>query len=444
MVKYPKETGIHSGLGKIVGGLFADTVAAYPAFIMLALALVITPLAIVGLLTDDKRRRYFGCLVFVAAVFAAWGVYAAGLSHFTLAGAKGSRNWVFQATVFLGIAAAAWFWALESRERAELLVWNTHAVWRLYRGNWQGVAGLWVIGIFVAMALFAPLLAAHSKLNTLSQVGGTFQPPGSSYYLWMGTDNLGRSILAAFIWSTRISLTVGLMATLMSSIIGSLVGVVAGYVSGWVSEVLMRVTDVFLVIPWLPLAMVLAKMFEGSYWLIVIIIGATSWPSTARVVRADTLRVAEQQFIERARAIGSKKFHILSRHVLPNVMPIVFANTVLVAAVAILSETMLSFLGLGDTANSSWGSMLRDVWNFNARTLWWWVLPPGLAIVFVLAAINFVGQAFDEVLDPKLRKREDRDTTRPAVVVLATGVTPDVAGHDSEPDANNDDPGGLR
>jgi len=234
------------------------------------------------------------------------------------------------------------------------------------------------------------------------------------------------------------------MATLMSSVIGSAVGVSAGYVKGWSSELLMRITDVFLVIPWLPLAMVLASIYPGSYWLIIIIIGLTSWPGTARVVRADTLRVAEQQFIERARAIGSKRLHILSRHVLPNTMPIIFANTVLVCAVAILAETMLSFLGLGDSTNMSWGSMLNEVWSTNAPELWWWVLPPGLAIVFVLLSINLVGQAFDEVLDPKLRKREDRDTTRPGTLPPASGLVSDGAdfGSDSGPDTAY--PGGLR
>jgi len=173
----------------------------------------------------------------------------------------------------------------------------------------------------------------------------------------------------------------------------------------------MRITDVFLVLPWLPLAMVLAAAWGQNFWMIIIIIGITSWPGTARVVRSDTLRVRELQFMERARAIGSSNVHIMTKHVLPNVFPLIFANTILVVAIAILSETTLSFLGLGDPLNFSWGTMLNYAWENGAAGLpaWWYLLPPGIAIVLVVVAFTFIGTAFDEVLDPKLRKREESD-----------------------------------
>jgi peptide/nickel transport system permease protein len=192
----------------------------------------------------------------------------------------------------------------------------------------------------------------------------------------------------------------------------------------------MRLTDVFLVIPWLPLAMVLAAMGGQNFWMIIVIIGITSWPGTARVVRSDTLRIREMQFIERARAIGSSNMHIMNKHVLPNAFPLIFANTVLVVAIAILSETTLSFLGLGDPLNFSWGTMLHYAWANGAAGLpaWWYLLPPGIAIVLVVVAFTFMGTAFDEVLDPKLRKREESDEaaksrggTSPKVAV-ATGA----------------------
>ena len=171
----------------------------------------------------------------------------------------------------------------------------------------------------------------------------------------------------------------------------------------------MRLTDAFLVIPWLPLAMVLVAAWGQNYGIIVLIIGITSWPGTARVVRADALRVRELQFIERGRAIGSSNWHIMQKHILPNVFPLVFANTILVVAIAILAETTLSFLGLGDPLNFSWGTMLHYAWDSGAAGLpaWWYLLPPGIAIVFVVLAFTFMGTAFDEVLDPKLRKREE-------------------------------------
>jgi peptide/nickel transport system permease protein len=200
------------------------------------------------------------------------------------------------------------------------------------------------------------------------------------------------------------------LATVISTVLGAGIGIGAGYYGGWRGEAGMRVTDVFLVIPWLPLAMVLAATWGTSYLMIMFIIGITSWPGTARVVRSQVLAVKELPFIERGRAIGSSNWHIMSKHILPNVFPLIFANTILVVAIAILSETTLSFLGLGDPLRFSWGTMLHYVWASGGSTLpntRMYVLAPGLAIVFVVVAFTFMGTAFDEVLDPKLRKREE-------------------------------------
>jgi peptide/nickel transport system permease protein len=269
--------------------------------------------------------------------------------------------------------------------------------------------GLWIIVAFVAMALLAPFLANHALLAPGAGIGPAFQPPSAHYYHLMGTDELGRSILAEFIWSARISLVVGLMATIISSLLGAGIGIAAGYFGGWTGEIFMRITDGFLVIPWLPLAMVLAAALGHNYVIVIVIIGVTSWPGTARVVRADALRVRELPFIERAKAIGSGNLHIMNKHVLPNVFPLIFANTILVVAEAITAETELSFLGLGDPLNFSWGTMLHYAWASGAATLpaWWYILPPGIAIVFVVLAFTFMGTAFDEILDPRLRSREE-------------------------------------
>jgi uncharacterized membrane protein YfcA len=198
--------------------------------------------------------------------------------------------------------------------------------------------------------------------------------------------------------------------------------------------------------------MVLAAAWGQNYWMIILIIGITSWPGTARVIRSDTLRVRELSFIERAKAIGSTNGHIMGKHVLPNVMPLIFANLVLVVAIAILSETTLSFLGLGDPLNFSWGTMLHYAWVNGAAGLpaWWYLLPPGIAIILVVLAFTFIGTAYDEVLDPKLRKREDstgesRFTARgePAVAMGGAGVgggggvfTPGQQTDDAMPDFN--------
>jgi peptide/nickel transport system permease protein len=381
--------------------------------LVMALVCIVPALLIVPFLVPERRvkSRVPYCFVAAGVVAAIWTLAAGGFfhGHFSLIARSGQYGWLFQTIIIVLMAAAVWAWAASNRERAELTVWNTRQIWRLYRANWQGMLGLYIMLFFVALALLAPFLADHAKLDPTAQIGSTFSQPTLSYYHWFGTDEQGLSVLAEFIWSARISLIVGLMATVISTILGAGIGIMAGYYIGWSGEVLMRITDAFLVIPWLPLAMVLAAAWGQNYVIIIIIIGITSWPGTARVVRSDALRVRELQFIERGRAIGSSNLHIMQKHILPNVFPLIFANTILVVAIAILSETTLSFLGLGDPLNFSWGTMLHNAWNSGAAGLpaWWYLMPPGIAIVLVVLAFTFMGTAFDEVLDPKLRKREE-------------------------------------
>ena len=168
----------------------------------------------------------------------------------------------------------------------------------------------------------------------------------------------------------------------------------------------MRFTDWFLVIPFLPLAIVLAAILGQSLFIIALVIGITTWPGTARVVRAQVLTLKERPYVERARALGAGHRQIIGRHILPNVFPLIFANTILVVAVAILTETTLSFLGLGDPFSVSWGSILESAFAEGAISLgaWWYLVPPGLCIVLVVLGFTMCGYAFDEILDPRLRK----------------------------------------
>ena len=411
LVTYPKDRPLHTGIVHLLAGFFAPNVADYPAWIPLLLALVLGGYSIVTLLHQTTRSAFPWVLMAAGADAAVWFLAASGLFHgaFSLSGRDTGIGWLFQALLIVALAACLWAWAVANPERAELSVWNTRQIWRLYRSNWQGMVGLYIMGFFLALALLAPFLADHALLDPTAQIGVPFAGPTMSYYHWFGTTEQGMSVLAQFIWSARISLTVGLSAAAISTVLGAGIGIGAGYYGGWRGEICMRVTDVFLVIPWLPLAMVLAAAWGQNYGIIVLIIGITSWPGTARVVRADALRVRELQFIERGRAIGSSNWHIMRKHVLPNVFPLIFANTILVVAIAILAETTLSFLGLGDPLNFSWGTMLHYAWESGAAGLpaWWYLLPPGIAIVLVVLAFTFMGTAFDEVLDPKLRKREE-------------------------------------
>ncbi|WP_243060906.1 ABC transporter permease [Nocardioides sp. SR21] len=277
--------------------------------------------------------------------------------------------------------------------------------WRLFRRSRTGMAGLCVLVFFVAVALLAPVLASESGLSVTQADGPILAPPSSEY--WLGTDANGRSVLTLLIWGARISLFVGLMATLISVLIGTVVGLTSGYFGRWVGAVLFRLTEWFLVIPFLPLAIVLATVLGRSLLNIVIVIGVTSWPGTALLIRSQVLSIKERPYVERSRALGAGHRHLLGKHLLPNVVPIVFANTTLAVAVAILSETTLSFLGLGDPTRVSWGSMLDDAYSIGAITTgsWWYFVPPGVCVVLVVLAFTLVGQALEEVLNPKLRDR---------------------------------------
>ncbi|GAB2454949.1 ABC transporter permease [Nocardioides hungaricus] len=277
--------------------------------------------------------------------------------------------------------------------------------WRMFRRNRAGMAGLCVLVLFALVALCAPLLAPAEGLEVTRATGGVLEPPSAEF--WLGTDAQGRSVLTLLIWGARISLFVGLMATLISVLIGTLIGLTSGYFGRWVGAILFRLTEWFLVIPFLPLAIVLASVLSPSLATIVIVIGVTSWPGTALLIRSQVLSIKERPYVERSRALGAGHRHLIARHLLPNVVPIVFANTTLTVAVAILSETTLSFLGLGDPTRASWGTMLDDAYGVGAITTgsWWYFVPPGLCVVLVVLSFTLVGQALEEVLNPKLRQR---------------------------------------
>lgn len=270
--------------------------------------------------------------------------------------------------------------------------------------NKMALFGTIVLLLFILVALFGPLLVPFSVLE-FGEVEDILNPPGPDHLL--GTDDMGRDVLGYLVAGSRISLLVGSLATGISMVIGTIIGIVSGYSGKAVDNILMRITDFFLVIPWLPLMMVLAAILGTSIWNIIVVIGVTSWAGTARVVRAQTLSVRERQFVERTVSIGAGSRHIMIRHILPNVFPLVFANTILIAAAAITSETTLSFLGLGDPAHASWGMMLHYAFETGATSTgaWWYFLPPGICVVAVVLAFTLMGYAFDEILNPKLKER---------------------------------------
>jgi peptide/nickel transport system permease protein len=278
--------------------------------------------------------------------------------------------------------------------------------WRGYRADRAGMIGLGILLLFVAMALAAPLLADESGLRAIN---ATANEPWAkpSEFGPLGTDSLGRSVWTQFVWGSRISLLVGLAATVLAILIGTVVGVAAGFYGRRVGGVLMRLTEWFLVIPFLPLAIALAAVLGPSLQNIIIVIGITSWPSTARLLRAQVLTLKERLYVDRSRALGASDAHLMARHIVPNVSGLILANTTLTVPVAILSETTLSFLGLGDPTNASWGKMLEEAFLQGAITeqAWWYYVPPGLGIVLVVLSFTLIGRALEEILDPRLRDR---------------------------------------
>lgn len=271
--------------------------------------------------------------------------------------------------------------------------------------NKMARVGVVIIAVFALMAIFGPIFMPFKTTDIAITRTAVFNPPSMEHLL--GTDNLGRDVLAYLVNGSRSSLFVGLTATLISMLLGTVIGISAGYIGGWVDNLLMRITDFFLVLPWLPFCMVLASILGNSIWNIILVIGLTGWCGTARIIRAQTLSVKEQAYVERTKSIGAGKGYIMMKHILPNVFPLVFAEAILIVSSSILTETSLAFLGLGDPTNPSWGTMLNDAYCTGAMTVgaWWYFITPGVCVIHVALGFTLMGYAFDEILNPKLKER---------------------------------------
>jgi len=277
--------------------------------------------------------------------------------------------------------------------------------WAEFSRHRSGLLGLTVLTFFALVALLAPVLADSDGLSRTTAAGEVLAAPTADY--WLGTDEYGRSVLTLLIHGARVSLLVGLLATVISMVLGTVIGIASGFLGGRIQALLFRLTEWFLVIPFLPLALVLATLLGGSLGTVAFVIGVTTWPGTALLIRSQTLSIKERPYMERARVLGASKWHLMTHHIMPNVMPMVFANTTLTVAGAILTETTLSFLGFGDPNRVSWGTMLDSAFSNGALTLgaWWFLFPPGICVVLVVLAFTLVGQALEEVFNPRLRER---------------------------------------
>jgi peptide/nickel transport system permease protein len=230
---------------------------------------------------------------------------------------------------------------------------------------------------------------------------------GPSRADWLGTTELGQDVFREFLIGGRISLYVGVSATLIAIVLGAGLGLISGYYGGWRDTVLMRFTDFFLVLPTLPLIIVLAALFGQSILVTSLVIGLTSWPQTARIIRSQVLSLRERPLVLRIRSMGARDVRIMGKHILPNVAPLILANLVLVLSGSILAQAALAFLGLGDPVQVSWGTMLHNAFDSGAMSAgaWWYVLTPGAGIVALVLAFSLMGHALDRVLNPLRRVR---------------------------------------
>lgn len=273
--------------------------------------------------------------------------------------------------------------------------------WKLYRQSKMGVIGLSLLIVFLVIAIFAPLIAPWTPNDFFA--GTSLEPPSFQHLL--GCDEIGRDLFSMLIYGTRISLLVGVLSSLGIVGIGTLVGLVSGYLGGKVDEVLMRVADVILMLPGIPLLIVFAAILGASLMNIIFIIVILSWASTARVIRAQVLSLKERPFVEAARAIGGSDRYVIFHHILPNVTPLVFTYMILNIPIAIVTEASLSFLGLGDINASSWGMMLHFAFDSGAIDTWYYILPPGIMITILAFVFALIGHALDEIINPRLRQR---------------------------------------
>ncbi|MGH8794154.1 MAG: ABC transporter permease [Stackebrandtia sp.] len=275
--------------------------------------------------------------------------------------------------------------------------------WRQFRAHRAGLVGVGVLAAVAVLTLAAPLITDAEELRAATAPGGRLEPPGAEFLL--GTDEVGRPILTQLIWGARVSLTVGVTGAVLAVALGSAVGLAAGHFGGAASWLLMRLTDWFIVLPGIVLAVALVVALGPSMATIVTAIALTSWASTARLIRAQTLAVEGRAYLERAKALGGGHWHQLSRHVLPNVTPLILASATLQVSSAILTEATLSFLGLGDPSRVSWGVMLNRAFEAGAISsgAWWYLLPPGAAILLVVLGFTLCGRALEAVFNPRLR-----------------------------------------
>lgn len=273
--------------------------------------------------------------------------------------------------------------------------------------NGKSITGLCILAFFVFVAIFADVLAPYSptEVNNLAR----FQPPSAEH--WLGTTHIGEDVLSQVIYGTRGVIVVGFLAALIATVIAITVGVVSGYVSGWKSESLSALTNVFLVIPGIPLIIIIASIFEDPpLWAIAAVLGLIGWAWGARVLRAQTMSLRNRDFVQAAKANGEPLRRIITVEMLPNLMALIAASFVGTVTAAILGLTTLSYIGVIPVTTYNWGTILNWASAQGAfqQNQWWWYLPPGLCIAAIGVALSLINFGIDEYVNPRLRSAGER------------------------------------
>ena len=269
--------------------------------------------------------------------------------------------------------------------------------WRTFKGKRILLAAVALLAVFIFAALFPNQIAPHDPHRTSEE---SLRPPSARYPF--GTDDLGRDIFSGVIHGARISIAIGVTVAVLSGLIGVLIGLTAGYAGGLIDDLLMRLTELFLIPPRFFLALVIAALFGSTFFTLIVVLSVTYWPTTARLVRAEVMSLKERSFVEAAHAMGASPARILFRTILPNALPIIITNVVLMVGGVILVEAALEFIGIGDGNYMSWGYMLHNGEHF-IRDAWWVMFFPALAVSLLVLALNTVGDALNRALDPKAR-----------------------------------------
>lgn len=366
-------------------------------------------------LTEDNKGMVYGYiefgLILAVVLILVFGIFTPMLSRDDTVIWTELVNWGLGLTAIAIVALILTTTSLREAlgevgiEKLRLSWTRLKKIWAQYRQNKAGMFALTVLVVIFAIAIIGPMIAPENPLEPKDIVDPNPQPPSNEFI--MGTDSQSKDVWSQFLYGAGTSLLVGFLAGLISLVIGTAVGLTAGYFGRYVDEVLMRITDFFLVIPWFPLMIVLVAILGRALWIVIMVIGIVSWSPTARVVRAAVLSIKEKQYIERSRALGASNLQIIRRHIFPNVFPLIVATSILLVAEAIFSEAFLDFFGLGDPNVVSWGWMLERAHAGSAMLYfyWWWILPPSIGIILLIMSFYLVGDTLDEILNPRLKRR---------------------------------------